>query len=57
MSCLVAGVPLNYREAFVSSVMELLADAGRRTEMVRAAYAFVRERYAMDRVVDAFEQQ
>jgi hypothetical protein len=37
--------------------MELLADAGRRTEMVRAAYAFVRERYAMDRVVDAFEQQ
>ncbi len=52
-----AGVPLNDWEAFVSSVMALPADADRRVEMGRAAYAFVRESYAMDRVVDAFEQQ
>ncbi len=51
------GVPLNDREAFISSVMALLADADRRAEMGRAAYALVRERYAMDPVVDAFEQQ
>jgi hypothetical protein len=37
--------------------MDQLTDADRWAEMGRAAYPFVRERYAMDRVVDAFEQR
>lgn len=49
-------VPLDAQDAFVSTVVALLEDEVRREQMGRAARAFVSERYAMEKVVDAFER-